>query len=93
VLRYCTESGYLDNSFPINPNGSIENAAGICNPEGNVLAMMPHPERASWLRQVPEDISGKWKVARRNSCCIPEKMESEGPGLGFFASLIKEKIM
>ena len=29
-----------------NPNGSIENIAGICNKEGNVLGMMPHPERA-----------------------------------------------
>ena len=30
-----------------NPNGSIDNIAGISNLEGNVLAMMPHPERAS----------------------------------------------
>ncbi len=92
VLRYCTESGDLDSSFPVNPNGSVENAAGICNPQGNVLAMMPHPERASWLRQVPEDISGKWKAKRRNACCRPEKMEEEGPGLAFFASLVKEMV-
>ncbi len=34
-----------------NPNGSVENIAGICNKEGNVMGMMPHPERsfASWL--------------------------------------------
>ncbi len=34
-----------------NPNGSIKNIAGICNKEGNVMGMMPHPERsfASWL--------------------------------------------
>lgn len=30
-----------------NPNGSLNNIAGICNPQGNVLGMMPHPERAS----------------------------------------------
>ena len=36
IFRYCT-----------NPNGSVGNIAGICNPEGNVLGMMPHPERAS----------------------------------------------
>jgi phosphoribosylformylglycinamidine synthase I len=30
-----------------NPNGSIDNIAGICNPEGNVVGLMPHPERAS----------------------------------------------
>ncbi len=30
-----------------NPNGSLDNIAGICNPGRNVLGMMPHPERAS----------------------------------------------
>ena len=35
-----------DVPYPWNPNGSIENIAGITNPEGNVLGMMPHPERA-----------------------------------------------
>jgi phosphoribosylformylglycinamidine synthase len=30
-----------------NPNGSIDSIAGICNPEGNVVGLMPHPERAS----------------------------------------------
>ncbi|NEP45942.1 MAG: phosphoribosylformylglycinamidine synthase I, partial [Okeania sp. SIO2H7] len=30
-----------------NPNGSLNNIAGICNPKKNVLGMMPHPERAS----------------------------------------------
>ncbi len=44
VFRYCNEKGEVtDNS---NPNGSIENIAGIVNKKGNVLGMMPHPERA-----------------------------------------------
>ena len=42
---------YVDNfgnpSHESNPNGSIENIAGISNYEGNVMGMMPHPERAS----------------------------------------------
>jgi phosphoribosylformylglycinamidine synthase len=29
-----------------NPNGSVADVAGLCNPEGNVLGLMPHPERA-----------------------------------------------
>jgi phosphoribosylformylglycinamidine synthase len=33
-----------------NPNGSINNIAGICNRQGNILGMMPHPERASDAR-------------------------------------------
>jgi phosphoribosylformylglycinamidine synthase len=44
MFRYCDKGGnYTDES---NPNGSIYNIAGICNKEGNVVGMMPHPERA-----------------------------------------------
>lgn len=45
IFRYCTEEGDLSENA--NPNGSIENIAGICNEAGNVLGMMPHPERVS----------------------------------------------
>ncbi len=44
VFRYCTPSG--DVTEAANPNGSLANIAGICNQRGNVLSMMPHPERA-----------------------------------------------
>ena len=43
VFRYSSPSGQIDDSF--NPNGSIDNIAGIVNKQGNVLGMMPHPER------------------------------------------------
>jgi len=45
VLRYCTPEGEVTESS--NPNGSLNNIAGICNRRGNVIGMMPHPERAS----------------------------------------------
>lgn len=45
VFRYCDEQGRISDAA--NPNGSLENIAGICNEGGNVLGMMPHPERAS----------------------------------------------
>ncbi len=44
VFRYCDEDGELSESA--NPNGALSNIAGICNLDGNVLGMMPHPERA-----------------------------------------------
>jgi len=50
VFRYCNTRGEITSQS--NPNGSIENIAGVCNPEGNVLGMMPHPERCC------EDILG-----------------------------------
>jgi phosphoribosylformylglycinamidine synthase len=45
VFRYCSGEGGVLPEY--NPNGATENIAGICNREGNVLGMMPHPERAS----------------------------------------------
>lgn len=43
VLRYCEEDGEV--TLKVNPNGAVDNIAAICNKEGNVLGMMPHPER------------------------------------------------
>jgi phosphoribosylformylglycinamidine synthase len=45
VLRYCTDTGEI--SSVANPNGSMENIAGIVNKRGNVFGLMPHPERAN----------------------------------------------
>ncbi|MDD3492927.1 MAG: phosphoribosylformylglycinamidine synthase subunit PurQ, partial [Candidatus Thermoplasmatota archaeon] len=40
--------------YPWNPNGSLQGIAGICNPAGNVMGMMPHPERAFHPWQQPD---------------------------------------
>ena len=45
VYRYCDDNGKIVDEFPTNPNGSMYNLAAVCNPAGNVMAMMPHPER------------------------------------------------
>jgi phosphoribosylformylglycinamidine (FGAM) synthase-like amidotransferase family enzyme len=45
VFRYSTKDGELTQKA--NPNGSVANIAGITNKEGNILGLMPHPERAS----------------------------------------------
>lgn len=45
VFRYCGPDGTVEEKD--NPNGSLHNIAGICNREGNVLGLMPHPERAA----------------------------------------------
>ncbi|MCK4938227.1 MAG: phosphoribosylformylglycinamidine synthase I [Methanosarcinales archaeon] len=45
AFRYVDEKG--NTTDEANPNGSVENIAGIINEQGNVLGMMPHPERAS----------------------------------------------
>ncbi|MGH9480850.1 MAG: phosphoribosylformylglycinamidine synthase subunit PurQ [Terriglobales bacterium] len=45
VFRYCTTAGEI--TAAANPNGSARNIAGVCNEGGNVVGLMPHPERAS----------------------------------------------
>jgi phosphoribosylformylglycinamidine synthase len=45
IFRYCNSDGEI--KAENNPNGSCKNIAGISNQKGNVLGMMPHPERAS----------------------------------------------
>ena len=45
LLRYCSETGIV--SPESNPNGSLENIAGVCNEKRNVFGLMPHPERVS----------------------------------------------
>ncbi|MDA7768344.1 phosphoribosylformylglycinamidine synthase subunit PurQ [Flavobacteriales bacterium] len=45
LFRYCDEDGNI--TAESNPNGAVENIAGISNASGNVFGMMPHPERAS----------------------------------------------
>jgi phosphoribosylformylglycinamidine synthase I len=53
VFRYCDRNGRIINEFPFNVNGSTESIAAICNEQGNVLGMMPHPERAFFAWQLP----------------------------------------
>jgi phosphoribosylformylglycinamidine synthase subunit PurQ / glutaminase len=45
LFKYCDETGKINDES--NPNGSLENIAGICNKGKNVFGMMPHPERAA----------------------------------------------
>jgi phosphoribosylformylglycinamidine synthase len=79
ALSYRTLEGTLAETFPQNPNQSMEAAAGLTNRAGNVLAMMPHPERAILRAQVPERLSSG----------APEDLEAAGPGALLFRSLVE----
>jgi phosphoribosylformylglycinamidine synthase len=52
VFRYCDRKG-LKTQYPQDPNGSINEIAGICNEKGNVFGLMPHPERYVYALQHP----------------------------------------
>jgi len=77
VWRYVKGDGsFADGEWWDNPNGAFHDIAGICNPEGNVLGLMPHPERAYFGYLMPE-----WTKHGR-----PEKY---GDGRIFFESIVK----
>jgi phosphoribosylformylglycinamidine synthase len=76
VFRYCDPEGNMDAGYPFNPNGSRSNIAGICNAEGNVFGMMPHPERVFFRHTHPD-----WyrrKISR-----------DEGDGRAIFESILE----
>lgn len=77
VFRYCNRNGeYAEGRFPTNPNGSFYDIAGICNPEGTIFGLMPHPERAFYWWQQPD-----WTRQKQ--------MSSYGDGELIFESLIE----
>lgn len=87
VFQYCTPEGEVIDDPKVNPNGAEMNMAGLCNPAGNVLAMMPHPERASFLRQMPGELPGEW--GRKKVAAIGDLAANDGagPGLAVFVSM------
>jgi phosphoribosylformylglycinamidine synthase len=53
ALRYVDADG-KPGPFPVNPNGSVDDVAGICDPSGRVLGLMPHPERFVEITHHPQ---------------------------------------
>jgi phosphoribosylformylglycinamidine synthase I len=62
VVYYTDELGNAEAGYPHNPNGSMNNIAGVCDPTGRIFALMPHPERhirftqhPQWTRKKPRE--------------------------------------
>ncbi len=58
VFQYCDRKGRLA-GYPHNPNGSLDNIAGICDDSGRILGLMPHPERHIFAEQHPRWLKKK----------------------------------
>lgn len=87
-LRYASPRGTLARGFPDNPNGSEAAAAAVCNPRGNVLALMPHPERAVHLGALCREVGGDWGARRDRAADQGGAATDEpGPGLALFEGL------
>jgi phosphoribosylformylglycinamidine synthase I len=53
AVRYVDAAG-ASGPFPVNPNGSVDDIAGLCDPTGRVLGLMPHPERFTDITHHPQ---------------------------------------
>lgn len=55
VFQYADKNGQAaDGAFPLNPNGSMQDIAGICDPTGKIFGLMPHPEAYNHFTNHPE---------------------------------------
>ncbi len=70
-------------SLPANPNGSLEDIAGITDQTGRILGMMPHPERAVQFTQLPH-----WTLLKEQYRREGKELLMEGPGLQLFRNAV-----
>jgi phosphoribosylformylglycinamidine synthase I len=87
-LRYVDASGAPAEAFPDNPNGSEQSAAAVCNARGNVLAIMPHPERVLDLGAMTRSFGGEWGE-RRDRALERGGADAfaDSPGMSLFTGL------
>lgn len=69
VVYYTDEAGNKQVGYPYNPNGSMNNIAGVCDPTGRIFALMPHPERyvrftqhPQWTRKKPREFGDGFAI-------------------------------
>jgi phosphoribosylformylglycinamidine synthase I len=85
VLQYADEKGNeAKGKWPLNPNGSLRDIAGICDPSGRILGLMPHPEAFNHYTNHP-DWTRKKHIAKQGK--KPES-SSEGEGMKIFRNAV-----
>jgi phosphoribosylformylglycinamidine synthase subunit PurQ / glutaminase len=75
VMQYADDLGNITSQYPLNPNGSIESIAGLCDSTGRIFGLMPHPEAFVHRIQHP-----RW---------TREALPDEGDGLTIFKNAFK----
>ncbi len=83
ALKYVDGETCWHFDLPANPNGSLENIAGITGYGGRVLGLMPHPERAVRFTQLPH-----WTYLKEEYVRNAKEMPTEGPGLQLFRNAV-----
>jgi len=85
VLQYADKNGEeADGIWPLNPNGSLRDIAGICDPTGRVFGLMPHPEAFNHFTNHPDWTRKKQALARQGK----EIVQEEGEGINIFRNAV-----
>ena len=85
VLQYADKEGLPANgSYPINPNGSLMDIAGICDSTGRIFGLMPHPEAFNHYTNHPDWTRKKEVIIRRG-----EEITQEGEGIRIFKNAVQ----
>lgn len=86
VVRYARDDGNpAQGAFPDNPNGSMLDIAGICDPSGRVFGLMPHPEAFNHWSNHPDWPRRKERVKRG----LAPPMDSVTPGIQIFKNAVE----
>lgn len=85
VLRYARADGEVaGRAFPYNPNGSVEDIAGICDTTGRIVGMMPHPEAYNHWTNHPDWTYLKERLRREG-----KEISEEGEGIKMFRNAVE----
>jgi phosphoribosylformylglycinamidine synthase len=86
VMQYTDESGNEANRrWPMNPNGSLRDIAGICDPTGRIFGLMPHPEAFHHLTNHPD-----WPARKEHLIRQGQRFEdTEGDGIKIFRNAVE----
>jgi phosphoribosylformylglycinamidine (FGAM) synthase-like amidotransferase family enzyme len=87
ALRYVNEKLESGAGYPYNPNGAVDDIAGVCNREGNVLCFMPHPECNVRRTQHPRWARGEGGAKEIEG--KPHAAEGGGSGLQIYSGFVK----
>ncbi len=85
VIQYADEEGNAARGkWPLNPNGSLEDIAGICDPTGRIFGLMPHPEAFNHFTNHPDWTRKREEALRRGEKTVPQ----EGDGIQIFRNAV-----
>src|SRR3989338_4633379 len=84
AVKYHKGEMHKEYGLPYNPNGALEDIAGVTDKTGRIFGMMPHPDRALFFTQLPN-----WTLLKEKYLRVDKPFPEHGPGLQIFKNGVK----